>query len=380
MKKLSLLSALAALLLLAGCGAFFIPNTTSNTPTANSSGDYVYVANQTTNTLSGFVVGAGALTPTTGSPYTLTTGLAPASVAVSRPNTFVYVGGTGAITSYSIGTAGALTLVSSIAASLSARFISLETSPDGQWLIALDSLTFTVYTFGINTSTGALTLNQSLPYIGGGPGAVLPTRIRISPNAAYVIAALGTGGDALFTFSTSTGILTQTATLAVAAGVSDNAVTFDANSAYIYFARGNSAAGTSGVSSYSVATGGALTQVQALAASGNAPYSVLLDLTGAYLYTANRADGTLSGYSVSSGNLAALAGSPFLSGSTATALARDNSGKYLIAAAYGGSSDLTLYGFDALTPGKLNALAVYSSGTDPAGAIALATTHTSAGL
>lgn len=379
MKKLALLSALACLLTLTGCGAFFVSNSTS-TSTSSSTGDYVYVANQTTNSLSGFVIGTGTLTATTGSPYTLTSGLAPQSVAVTRPNTFVYVGGTGAISCFSIGTAGALTLVNSVAASVSARFVSLDTSPDGQWLIALDSLTYTVYTFGINTSTGALTLTQTLAYTGGGVGSILPSKIRISPNAAYVVAALGTGGDAIFTFNTTTGLLTQSATLAVASGVSDNALTFDANSAYVYFARGNSSAGTSGVSSYSVASGGALSQVQTLASSGNAPYSVLLDLTGSYLYTANRADGTLSGYSVSTGTLTALSGSPFPSGATATALARDNSGKYVIAAAFGGSSDLTLYGFDALVSGKLDALAVSASGTDPAGSIALATTHTSAGL
>lgn len=380
MKKLAR-TLLPALLLLTGCGNFFIPNTTTTTTSSSSStGDYVYVVNQTTDTLSGFIVGSATLTATTGSPYSLTSGLTPQSVAVTRPNTFVYVGGTGAISCYSIGTSGALTLVSATAASASARFVSLDTSPDGKWLLALDSLTDTVYTYGINTSSGALTSIQTVAYTGGGPGTLVPSKLRISPNGLYVIAALGTGGDAIFTFNTATGFVTQTATLAVAAGVSDNALAFDANSAFVYIARGGSTAGTSGVSSYSIATGGVLTQVQAIAAGGNAPYSVLLDLTGAYVYTANRADNTLSGFSTSAGTLTALAASPFAAGTTATALARDNSGKYVIAASFGGSSDLTLYAFDALAPGKLDPVGIFSSGTDPAGAIALATTHTSTGL
>ncbi len=379
MKKLALSVFPILLLLVTGCGAFFVSNSTT-TSTTSSTGDYVYVVNQATDTLSGYVVGSGVLTVTTGSPYALTAGLTPQSVAVSRPNTFVYVGGSGAISCYSIGTAGALTLVNATAASASARFVSLDTSPDGKWLLALDSLADTVYTYSINTSNGTLTAIQTVALTGGGAGTILPTKIRISPNAAYVIAALGTGGDAVFTFNTSTGFVTQTATLAVASGASDNAVTFDSNSAYVYIARGNTVAGTSGVSSYSVGSGGALTPVQSVILSGNAPYSVLLDLTGAYLYTANRADATVSGYTVSSGTLTAIPGSPFAAGTTATALARDNSGKYVIAASFGGSSDLTLYSFDALALGKLDALAVYTSGTDPAGSIALATTHTSAGL
>ena len=368
------LAAVGALPALTGCAGFFVNSTTSSSTTATS-GDYIYVANQTTDTLSAYSVGSSALTLISGSPISLVSGLTPSSVAVSRANTFVFVGGAGAIECFSIGTGGVLKLVNSAAASASAKFVSLATSPDGQWLLALDSLTQTLYTFGINASTGALTLNQTTAYSASGAGSVVPTSVAVAPNGGYVIAALGTGGDAIFTFNTTTGIPTQAAKLAVVSGFSDNAVTIDANSAFVYFARGGTTTGTSGVASYSLASGGALTAVQTLAASGNAPYAVLLDSTGAYAYTANRFDGTVSGYSVSGGTLTALAGSPYSAGSLATALVRDNSAKYVIAAAFGGSSDLTLYSFDALTTGKLDAVATQASGTDPAGAIALAATH-----
>jgi 6-phosphogluconolactonase (cycloisomerase 2 family) len=363
-----------ALFGLVGCAGFFTdPNTAASTPA--TTGDYVYVVNQTTDTLSGFSVGSAALTAVASSPYALLAGLAPSSVEVTRANTFVYVGGSGAIECFSIGTGGALTQVSAGGATGTGKYVSLATSPDGHWLLALDSTTQTLYTYAINASTGALTLNATTAYTATGAGNVVPTMVKVAPDGAYVIAALGTGGDAVFTFNTTTGAPTQAASLAVTAGYSDNAVAIDANSAYVYFARGGPSSGTSGVASYSLASGGMLTAVQTLAASGNAPFSVLLDSTGDYAYTANKSDGTVSGYSVASGTLTALAGSPFASGSLVTALARDNSSKYVIAASFGGASDVTLYAFDALTTGKLDAVATAASGTDPAGAIAVAATH-----
>ena len=366
-------------LALTGCSGFFVDENTSGTGTGTgttpSTADYVYVVNQTRNTVSAFTVGASTLTAIGSSPYSLTTGFVPLSAEVTRANTFVYVGGIGAIECFSIGSTGALTFLSAASASAEASFVTLTTSPDGQWLLALDSLSQTLYTFGINASTGVLTLNGTTNYTAGGPGTVVPSSLRVSPNGAYVIAALGTGGDAIFNFNTTTGVPTQVTMLAAPSGKSDNAVAIDANSAFVYFARGGSTAGTAGVSSYSLGSGGALTQVQALATTGNTPYSVLLDATGAYLYTANRADGTISGFSISSGSLTAISGSPYSAGTLATALVRDNSGKYVLAASFGGTPDLEMYSFDATALGKLDTATTAVSGTDPAGAIAVAATH-----
>lgn len=357
--------------LLTGCG--FFPPVTSSTSTSAATGDYVYVVNQTSDTVSAFAVGTATLT-SVGS-TTLIAGLAPASIAVTRPNTFVYVGGNGAISCFSIGTGGALTAVSGGGASATANFVSLDTSPDGQWLLSLDSITSVVYVYKINTSTGALTLNATTTYAVPGAGTLSQRMIRVAPNGAYVGIALGPAGDVIFPFTTSTGILGAGNNLAVSTAYSDNALTFDATSGYLLIARGITGTGTSGIATYNVNSTGALSPVQTLIASGNAPYSLALDSTGAYVYAANRADATISGYTLASGNLTALASSPYASGAAVTALARDSSGKYIIAAASGGSSDVTLYSFDAVTAGKLDAVATAISGTDPAGSIALAATH-----
>ncbi len=362
--------------MLTGCAGFFLPNTTT-TSTTTSTGDYLYAVNNSTNSLSEFVVGSGALTAVSGSPIALATGLAPVSVAVSRPNTFVFVGGSDAIEVYSIGTTGALTSVSGAGVVVqNTNFSSLETSPDGNWLLGLDSLSDTVRVYGINTTTGVLSVSSALT-IGGitGAGTMTPKNIRISPNGSYVAVALGTGGVVLFTFNTSTGLLTEAGTGIYSSAYTDNAVAFDATSTYLWVARQGATTGTSGIATFSISTGAIPTGTGTLVASGDSPYALLVDSTGAYVYSANRASGNVSGYTNASGVLTQMASSPFLSGVTATTLAEDNAHKYVIAGAYGGSSDLTLYGLDAITGGKLDAIATSLSGSDPAGTIAIAATH-----
>jgi hypothetical protein len=71
----------------------------------------------------------------------------------------------------------------------------------------------------------------------------------------------------------------------------------------------------------------------------------------------------------SSGAVAGL--STYASGSSVTALALDKSGKYLLAAANGGSPDLWMYSFDA-SGNLVFATSVTATG---AGAVALAATH-----
>jgi hypothetical protein len=73
--------------------------------------------------------------------------------------------------------------------------------------------------------------------------------------------------------------------------------------------------------------------------------------------------------------LTVLSGSPYQSGSAVTALAVDSSGDYLLAAANGGSPDLTMYSYDSATVGKLDFATSVPTGTDPTGPVALAMTH-----
>jgi 6-phosphogluconolactonase len=368
------------LALLTGCGGFFPPLTSTGTGTTTA-GDFVYVANATTNTISAFAVGAnasgtGTLTTVSGSPYGFP--VSPTAMVVTPSDSYLYVAGPGGIYGYSINTStGALTAVSSggVLVITTLAPVSLDVSPDGNWLFALNADGVTFNEYQITPSTGVLTLQASTPYAPAGKATVTPEMIRVAPNGAYVFVALGTGGDLVFTLTTSTGALSTTyQQLATGStSTSDNALAIDSGTTYAYIARSGTGGG---LMVYSIGTNGVLTPVTGSPfATGAGPFSVLLDSTGKYVYTANRTDGNISGFSIGTGAvLTALSSSPYTSGTSVTSLARDKSGSYVLAAASGGSPDLTMYSFDTTTLGKLDSVATTSTGTDPTGAVAVVAT------
>jgi 6-phosphogluconolactonase len=375
-----LVIAAVGLNMLTGCDGFF-PPVVPVPP--NTTGNYVYVANLTgatasgtnaaTGTVSGFAVGTGTLTAVPSSPLAL--GYLPVAMAVTRNNQFLYVATEGNINAYTINSDGSLSASSSGTGVAIVNVASLDVSPDGQWLVALDGNTLQaqVDVFQINSSTGALTAvsNGTLAI----PNAVInPKMVKVSPNGAYVFAALGTGGDAVFTFNTSTGVAIGVQSLAVSSQTSDNGLAVDNASAYLYIARSGTGGG---VRTFSIGSGGTLNEISGSPfASGGQATSVVLDNAGKYVYAANRTNGTIYGYSIGSGGgLTALGGSPYTSGQLVTSLGTDSSGDYLLASAAGGSPDLSMYSFDTATPGELDLATSTATGTDPTGAIAVALTH-----
>jgi 6-phosphogluconolactonase len=384
--------ALGAMNLFTACGGGFFsdpnaPTTTSST--GSTTGDYVYVVNAGTTSLVGFSLSSGSLAGVSSTAYGLTAGLAPTSVVVTRQDTFVYVGGSGAIVCYSIGTGGVLTSVTG-GTTTSTDVVSMATSPDGQWLLALSAYgaIADISVYAINTSTGVLTqqgstITATFPSTGG-IGPVVPHALRISASGDYVAAALGTAGDALFSFTTSTGVLSQIDNVAptydtsTALYNSDNALTFSTASNYLFIGTTGQTTGASFITSYPITTSSTLGTAQQIA-SGDAPAALETDSTGSYLYSANHGSTNISGYTFTNGVLAAMATSPFASSADLNALVRDKSGDYIIAVSgeggTTGSNDVTLYGFDVYTPGRLDAIAASSSGTDPAGSNAVGATH-----
>ncbi len=373
--------AAVGLTVLTGCSGFFPPVTP--TPPPGSTGNYAYVANTTgtaasgtnpaTGTVSGFAVGTGTLTAVPSSPLTL--GYQPVAMAVTRNNQFLYVATLGNINVYAINSDGSLSAPSTGTGVAIVNAVSMDVSPDGQWLVALDGNTLQaqVDVFQINTSTGALAAVSNGTF--ALPNAVInPRMVKISPNGAYIFAAFGTGGDVVFTFNTSTGLAIGVQNLAVSSQTSDNGLTVDSASAYLYIARSGTGGG---VRVFAIGSGGTLNEIAGSPfASGGQAYSVVLDNAGKYVYAANRTNGTIYGYSIGTGGaLTALGGSPYASGLLVTSLGTDSSGDYLLAAAFGGNADLSMYSFDTTTPGKLDLATSTATGTDPAGAIAVALTH-----
>ena len=392
MRRAKLANALAgmvlgAAVLLTGCSNFFVSPTTTTTTTGttgsgSSTADYAYVVNQNL-TLSEFVVGSSTLTPVTGSPLAIGSPLSSASsVAVNPSNSFVYVGGTGGILAYSIGTAGALTQVTSGGVTEEANYVSLAVTPNGDFLLGLDNVNNAIWVFAINTTTGAI-LPSGSTYQLNVAAITAPARmIQVSPNGDVVAVAEGVGGDDIFGLDETTGLLTAGSTVnAPANGYTDLSVAFDSTSTYLLIGRGITAAGTSQILSYPVSTAGILSGSGNAYNTGEDPYDLLVDATGAYVYSANRGASTISGFTLASGALTQLTGSPFVSGGGVTSLAEDINSQYVIAAGIGAASattdtsDLTLYSFDALVPGQLDAVAKVENGSGVTGSVAVATTH-----
>ena len=352
-----------------GCTGFFPPV------------NQVYVLNQTTKSVGGFVVGTGTLKAVNNSPIVL--GSQPFAEVVTPNDAFLYVAGQASISLYLINSDGSLSAPSGGAVQNAVTAASLAVSPDGQWLIALDSLTQQLDIYQINATTGALTAAAGSPAaysIPSGAGQWQPSMVQVSPDGTLIFAALGTAGDAAFTFNTTTGLATSSQYLPnVNASTGDYGLAVDPKTAYLYIARSGT---NGGVGVYTIGAGGALNSVTGSPfAAGSGTFSVTLDSTGTYVYAANRTTGTISGYTITAGTtpagltLTPLSGSPYASGVSVQSLGIDRTGKYLLAAAVGGGPDLTMYSFDITTPGKLDPATSINTDTDPAGAIAGALTH-----
>jgi 6-phosphogluconolactonase len=362
-----------------GCSGFFPPiNNGGGGSGGGSTVNQVYVANQTTSSLAGFAIGTGTLTSVSGSP--LAAGYVPLSMVVTPSNGLLYVGAANGIFVYFIGANGALTAPSTGAQQVAVFAASIDVSPNGQWLIALDGTTQQLDIFQINATTGALTSVTSPATYSATSGVWQPSQVKVSPDGTLIFAALGTAGDVVFTFNSTTGVGVSSQTLATGnTTTGDYGLAVNAATTYLYIARSGT---NGGVAVFSIGPNGALLPVTGTPfAAGNGTFSVVLDSTGTYVYAANRTDGTISGYTIAAGattaglSLTPLNGSPYASGTGVQSIGIDRTGKYLLAASVGGAPDLTMYSFDITVPGKLNPATSVATATDPAGAVALALTH-----
>ena len=250
--------------------------------------------------------------------------------------------------------------------SSSGKTFGAAISPDGKWLIGLNGTSgiSELDVFSIDTSTGNLTFHNKSSYTVKDQ-TVTPKMVKFSPDGRFIYAALGTNGNAVFSFDTS-GTATPIQQLGFTnTTTADNAVAVDSAVKYAYFAR--TGFGT-GIVSYPIASDGTLTAASALTvAAGSQPLSVVLDTTGKFAYVANGIGATISGFSLANGRATPLNPATDASGATTSWVALDQSGKYLLATAFGGPPDLYLYGLDATT-GKPGTPVTASAGTPPTGA------------
>jgi hypothetical protein len=373
--------AAAGLMSLTGCGAFFQCEGKASCPaTTGGSGsstvtNYVYASNSASGStfLNGYNLSGGTLaTATTGSPYSL--GYTPIAMAVTPANTFLYVAvdsalGTtsipGGMYVYAIGTGGALTIANSGGVVGAGNYTAMDISPDGQWLFALDTTGLILYEYQINASTGALGTPNTISITPNNTNAVTPVAVKVAPSANFVVASLGTAGDVIYSFNTSSGLVGATVS-GIGTGsatVGDYAVAIDSNN-NIYLAR------TTGVAVYTATSVGAPTLVNTYA-SGNGPHSIALK-TG-FAYAGNQTDSTISGYAVATGPVLTAVSGATSAPAAVRSLAFDKSGTYLLANGYGASVGLEMYTIG--TTGALTSVGSVGTGTNTAIPAVVALTH-----
>jgi DNA-binding beta-propeller fold protein YncE len=369
-------AAVAILLLTTGCAGFFVypgslPGGSSGSGTG--AGNDVYVINQTPNqnagTLVGYSIGTNSLTPVTGSPQLLS--FIPVAIAVNPANTMVFVAGGNIISTFTIGSGGALSPLYSN--TLLADEAAIDISPDGQWLLGLETtIAFPtearIDEFQINSSGQLKAVAIPAVFYTSGQGTIVPSAIKFAPNGQLVFLALGTAGDLVYGFTTSSGALSPNPTQAIAVPNSttgDLALAVTPSNSYVYFARSSGTTG-SVVAAYTI-TGTTVTAVSGTSAStGDRPLSVVVNTAGTDVYVANQGDGTISAYSgAATGNLTALSLSPY-SISAPTALAVDHSGAYLLAVSdITSGNNLTMYSYDST--GNLVLSTQLNAGSGPVG-------------
>jgi DNA-binding beta-propeller fold protein YncE len=163
-------------------------------------------------------------------------------------------------------------------------------------------------------------------------GTWQPSDVRVSPNGTLIFAALGTAGDVVFTFNTTSGVAFSSQSLTTGdASTGDYGLAVNANTTYLYIARSGT---NGGVAVYSIGSGGLLTPVTGTPfAAGIGTVSVALDSTGTYVYAANKTDGTISGYTIVPSttalglSLTPLSGSPYTSGTVVQSIGIDSTNK-----------------------------------------------------
>jgi 6-phosphogluconolactonase len=357
---------MAGVLALSGCGQFF-PPLTSGSGGTGSSGDYLFAGNLGPGTVAGFSIASAALSVASGSPNTVS--LVPTSLAVTPNDDYLFVGGPGGIYTYAIESGGALAAAGNGGYAQVPDPAVLRVDPTGNYLLGGDALSGTVYVFQIGTDGAlsqvgsTLTLNANEPV----------TDMEIASNGTnyYVYVSCGTGG--IYAMSLSNGSLTELTNGNYAPKTTDAAdqgMAVAPDGDYLFAAE----TVTGGVRVFSITTNGSLTEstTNSPVATGTAPWAVLVDATGSYVYVADRTKAEISQFSLATGKLTAI-GTPIATGSLPVQMVEDNSKTYVAVVCTGGDPDMELYTIG--TTGALTKFTTATTGTDPTEASSLAATH-----
>lgn len=370
-------TALGLLVLLTGCSSsFFQPvNGGGNGGGGGSttSSGYFYLGNYASTTLAGFNVNtSGKLSAVANSPYNVSNVIFNA-LAINTTNSFLYASvnavDSGTIYAFSISSTGALTLANGGNPLVSSSVVptSMKVDPSGKWLLVADAnpVNMQVSSFGIDTSTGALSVGSSAPLSVDGNGQ-LPFSLLVTPNDANIFVSRGTGGVDTFTFNSSTGVITKSLHLKPLDTLNkDQGMASDAGSNYLFLTETNNG----GLRVLKIGANASLTSINGSPfATGAGPRAVVVDPSNTYIYVANYADNSISGFSfaATTGTVTPLSVASYSTCGNPVDLSFEQTKTYLGVACSASNPDFQVFKVDTTTPGKLVSVTTTASGPNNA--------------
>ena len=366
-------------LLAAGCGG---GNLTPPTPPVAacvpaSPSEFAYVLNG--DAVSMYTVNSctGALTPTT--PASVPTGTTPQepgpeSMVAAPGRKFVYVANLvsnasdqATISMYTVNASSGV-LTPTTPATVPTGFLpqGITIHPSGNFVYTANSDDNTVSMFTVNPDTGVLT--PTIPASAAAGRSPLSVTVDPSGRFAYV-ANQDDSTISMYNINSSTGVLTPMTPAIVGTGLYPFGVTVDPSGKFAYVPNAYSA--DNAVSQYTIdsLTGVLMPNTPSFVTAGNQPTDVAVDPTSKFAYVVNRADDTVTMYTIdpNSGNLTAKG--TIATGSLPFRMVFDPAGKFAYVADENSGVSIYLLGTDgsltftgAPTPGG-NALAVAVTGT-----------------
>jgi YVTN family beta-propeller protein len=299
---------------------------TGNGPVATAidpNGVYLYVANNLSNTVSVYAIddATGALTAAA---EAIPVGSSPTGLALDPTGRFLYVANTvsNSVSAFSLQN-GIATAISGSPYAVGRGPVGLATNPGGNFLYVTDFTDGTVTAFAIDSATGALFYVSGSPFAAGA-GAI---SVAVDPTSTFAYGANQNAGSiSSYSIDISTGALAALSGSPQSTGSAPLAVAVDPAGTFAYAANVTS---STDIASYAITPASGTLTLSSTSGAEVLPISLAIDTVahtaGEFLYATNFTSGSVSVFTVdaATGALTAVAASPFVSGAGARSIALD---------------------------------------------------------
>lgn len=336
----------------------------------NLVGLFAYVTNQSDGTINGYGINATGLLVPLANTLT-TTGQKPFFLESTPDGKFMYVTDldSSAVYAYSIDPVSGTLTQAGQPTTVGSGPRGLAVHPTGKYLYVACTDGLGTYGFSIDANTGNLTALPGSPFPNAG---LREAAIALDPSGEFAFVPNNASSNvSVFAVNSTNGQLTAVGPPFAAGGAPEWAVS-DASGKYVYVLDDLD----NSINAYGVASTGILSPLAPPTIGGvSNPFSATVSPTGKFLYVTNWTAASVSVFSIdpTSGNLAAIGGSPFGTGVLPTSFAFEPSGTYAYVA---NQAPQTIWGFSVnkMTGAPTQLPWAITAGKVPT-SITVATTH-----